>query len=188
MPQDDKSADNSPGKSADSGSSTAAATDRITALTQMLMPSVPRPAAWLGVAGLLPFAALALAAVILGGAVGDLAAAALAGYGAAILSFMGGCRWGFVAAGIGAEESGGSESPMAWWRYGVSVVPALYATAVLLIPDPWRPALLAGGFIGLLVADLGLAVQKGAPDWWPALRWPLSLGAAGCLAIAALLG
>lgn len=163
------------------------AEDRITTLTRMLMPSVPRPAAWLGMAGLLPFAALALASIILGGAVGELADEALAGYGAVILSFMGGCRWGFVAAGVGEAESGGPESPAAWWRYAASVVPALYAWPTLLIADPWRPALLAAGFVALLLADLGLTVQKGAPAWWPSLRWPLSIGAASCLGLAALL-
>ncbi|MEO1776520.1 MAG: DUF3429 domain-containing protein [Pseudomonadota bacterium] len=154
-------------------------------LIARITPGVPAPAAWLGLSGLLPFAALAIASASLSGQIGDLAAAALAGYGAVILSFMGGCRWGFAAAGLG---EGSAEDAIAWWRYAVSVLPALYAWPVMLMIDPWRPALLALGFVALLAADIGLTRTGGAPAWWTALRWPLSLGAAGALLLGAVAG
>ncbi|MEL7140401.1 MAG: DUF3429 domain-containing protein, partial [Pseudomonadota bacterium] len=75
-----------------------------------------------------------------------------------------------------------------WFAYGASVVPSLYAWVVLMVPDPWRMALLALGFLGLLGADYALTARGGAPAWWPALRLPLSLGAAGSLLFAALFG
>ncbi|MEL6766200.1 MAG: DUF3429 domain-containing protein [Pseudomonadota bacterium] len=148
-----------------------------------LMPGVPAPAGWLGLSGLLPFFTGALAVAVLSDAPQLLAAQLLAGYGAVILSFMGGCRWGFAAAGMGAAHGNGP-----WFAYAASVVPSLYAWVVLVLPDPWRMALLALGFLGLLGADYALAARGGAPAWWPALRLPLSLGAAGSLLFAALLG
>jgi Protein of unknown function (DUF3429) len=54
-----------------------------------LLPDVPSPAALLGLAGLLPFAATALLSLPPGPA-GDWAGFALLAYGAVILSFLGG--------------------------------------------------------------------------------------------------
>ncbi|MEO1531602.1 MAG: DUF3429 domain-containing protein [Pseudomonadota bacterium] len=145
-----------------------------------LMPGVPAAAGWLGLAGLLPFFAGVLAVAMLGDRPQGLAAQLLAGYGAVILSFMGGCRWGFAAAGMEPVSA-----PSPWFAYAASVVPSLYAWVVLVLPDPWRMALLALGFLGLLGADYALTARGGAPAWWPALRLPLSLGAAGSLLLAA---
>ncbi|MEM9763289.1 MAG: DUF3429 domain-containing protein [Pseudomonadota bacterium] len=148
-----------------------------------LMPGVPAAAGWLGLAGLLPFFACALAVAMLSEAPQSVATQLLAAYGAVILSFMGGCRWGLAAAGLGPD---GGLSP--WFAYTASVVPSLYAWVVLVLPDPWRMALLALGFLGLLGADYALTARGGAPTWWPALRLPLSLGASASLLLAALLG
>ncbi|MEM9782260.1 MAG: DUF3429 domain-containing protein [Pseudomonadota bacterium] len=146
-----------------------------------LMPGVPAAAGWLGLSGLIPFLALALLLIFDLGP-GDRLAGLLASYGAVILSFMGGCRWGFAAAGAGAPP--GSET--AAIRYAISVLPALWAWPVLALDDPWRLGLLALGFLGLLAADVALVRDGGAPEWWPAMRWPLTLGAAGALLAAAL--
>jgi len=139
---------------------------------------VPPAAAWLGAAGLLPFAALALAILAGPGQHAELAREGLAGYGAVILSFMGGCRWGFAAAGLG-------EGP-GWAGLGLSVIPALFAWPVLYLADPERLVLLAAGFALLLVADILLTRRGGAPAWWPRLRWPLSAGAVAALLAGAL--
>ncbi|MEO0822672.1 MAG: DUF3429 domain-containing protein [Pseudomonadota bacterium] len=156
------------------------------------MEGVPSGAKWLGLAGLLPFAAAALGAVALAPEAGGThAEQALLAYGALILSFMGGCRWGFAAAGMGDEDC----ARQATLRYAVSVLPALYAWPLLALPagadggvSGMRLGLLALGFLALLAADLALVRAQGAPAWWPALRWPLSLGAAGALLVAALFG
>jgi len=140
-------------------------------------PRIPRPALWYGMAGLLPFLALALAVWLAPPTLGGLARHGIAAYGAVILSFMGGCRWGFAAAGLGTGPD--------WGALGLSVMPALFAWAVLFVPDPGRLVLLAVGFAALLVADLSLTRRGGAPGWWPALRWPLTAGAVSALLVAA---
>ena len=134
--------------------------------------TVPRPAQLLGFAGLIPFVGLAA----ITWTTADQAAWAsplLTGYGVVILSFMGGCRWGLAAAGMG---EGATVKALA-----ISVVPALYAWIVALLPDAQAQGLLAVGLLVLLAADLQLTRTRGAPRWWPSLRWPLSLGAAGSL-------
>lgn len=137
---------------------------------------VPLPAAILGGAGVLPFAALA-ATVWLAPTLRELALAGIASYGAVILSFMGGCRWGFAAAGLGPGPG--------WSALTLSVLPALYAWPLLFAADPQRTALLAVGFLGLYAADVSLTRRGGAPAWWPRLRLPLTAGAAGSLLVAA---
>ncbi|MEL6265969.1 MAG: DUF3429 domain-containing protein [Pseudomonadota bacterium] len=144
------------------------------------MADVPRAAKWMGLAGLIPFIGLALAVAT---GAGPAASSLLAGYAAVILSFMGGCRWGFAAAGLGRHCD-----EQEWLRYAIAVMPALYAWPVLAMADPLRPALMALGFLALLGADVVLTRQGGAPTWWPSLRWPLSLGAAASLGLAALAG
>lgn len=142
---------------------------------------VPQPAWILGLAGLIPFG-LGTALVWAGKAglavwpsqTGALAA--LAAYGAVILSFMGGCRWGFAAL----------EPRPDWGRLGLSVLPALVGWAALLAGGRLSLGLLAAGFVALLAADLALTRAGGAPAWWPRLRWPLTLGAVASLSLAAV--
>lgn len=62
-----------------------------------LLPGVPPAAAALGLAGVLPFAATALASLA-AAPWGDLALLALLAYGAVILSFLGGIEWGLASA------------------------------------------------------------------------------------------
>lgn len=149
----------------------------MTDLSRRLMPAVPAAARWLGLAGLVPFAGLAGLVWALDDPLVGQATEALVGYGAAILSFMGGCRWGLAAAGL-------AEGP-SLRLLGASVVPALYAWAAAALPAALALVALGVGLIGLLAADLALTRVGGAPPWWPALRWPLSLGAAASLAVAA---
>jgi len=139
---------------------------------------VPRPALWLGLAGLIPFAALAIAVHLAPAPWAAEARGSLAIYGAVILSFMGGCRWGFAAAGLGEGAT--------WWRLSVSVIPALLAWAALSVGE--TAALWAGamGMAALFAADVALTGAWGAPVWWPALRLPLSAGAAAALLAGAL--
>lgn len=139
---------------------------------------VPRAALWLGAAGVLPFAVLALAVWLVPDAWRPLADQMLMGYGVAILSFMGGCRWGFAATGMGQGAT--------WWNLSVSVLPALYAWAVAGLLQDMALPLLALGFLALLWADVTLTRQGGAPLWWPRLRVPLTLGAVVSLGVGSL--
>jgi hypothetical protein len=137
--------------------------------------AAPKPARQLGLAGLIPFAVFALAAVFAPALWADPARAILANYGAVILSFMGGCRWGFAAAGLG---EGPAMRPLA-----LSVAPSLWAWVALSAQPPFDMLMLAAGFAALLGSDIALTKIGGAPAWWPGLRWPLTLGAAAaCLA------
>ena len=76
-------------------------------------------------------------------------------YGAVILGFMGGCRWGFAASGMG-EGAG-------WWPLSVSVAPALLAAAALIIGDVEALWILALGLVALFAADISLTRAGGAP-------------------------
>ena len=114
--------------------------------------TVPKAAWQLGLAGLLPFGALALGVFL--GIEG--AQSGLLNYGALILSFMGGCRWGFAAAGLGQGATFG--------LLGVSVLPALYAWCALLLPFGPAALALSVGFLALYVADRALThVGRGCP-------------------------
>ncbi|MEM6934041.1 MAG: DUF3429 domain-containing protein [Pseudomonadota bacterium] len=146
----------------------------MTGLLDRVMPGVPKAAALLGLSGLIPFGAGGLIHLIY--VETEVIRSLTLGYGVAILSFMGGCRWGLAAAGMG---QGPSFLPLVF-----SVIPCLYAWAVSELPGYWAYFALAFGFAVLLAADLRLTADRGAPDWWPALRWPLSVGAVISLLIA----
>lgn len=143
----------------------------------MTLGAPPLPL-WLGLSGLLPFWGLALAQASglgFGWPAGTMANA-LALYGATILSFLGGIRWG-VAMG----DAGGR--PRA---YALSVLPQLAGWATLALPDPWRLAGLAVLILILGPLDRRLVRRGLAPPWFGDLRVVLSIGAGAALFLAAL--
>lgn len=133
---------------------------------------IPGPVLGYGVAGILPFWGLATAALVFG----DWRAAALAGlaaYGALILSFLGGARWGI-------------EAMRAAPRLGVvtlAMVPTLAGWGLVMMPAAMRAAQLAGLAL-LLAVHLAWDLRAvGLPGWYPRLRAVLTAGAmAGLLA------
>jgi hypothetical protein len=135
-----------------------------------MMKNVPAAARQLGLAGLIPFVGLALLAHL---APGSGARDWLAGYGGAILAFMGGCRWGFAAAGLG-------EGPSVK-LLGLAVIPSLWAWISLMLPPPFEKEMLALGLVLLYGADVALKMDGGTPEWWLRLRLPLTLIAAASL-------
>lgn len=144
------------------------------------MSTVPIPSAakLLGYAGLVPFFGLALTKAFGPEVWADQAGPLLVGYGAVILSFMGGCQWGFAAAGLG-------DGPTVA-RLGTSVAPALYAWIVAaLLPVDQACLALMVGIVMIMSLDLRLARENGTPPWWLALRFPLTAGAAIALALGA---
>lgn len=138
--------------------------------------SIPRPAAWLGAAGLIPFIGLATLVHLAEPAGAALAGRALGLYGALILSFMGGAQWGLaVAAGERRLRP-----------YAASVVPSLLAWVLLALPQTQGLLGLALGLALLMVYDLWTVRQGEAPAWYGRLRWRLTAVAALSLVVASL--
>lgn len=112
-------------------------------MTHSTDASLPRGMLALGWSGLLPFA-LALLTACLRPEWKGLAAAVFVSYGAVILSFLGGARWGHAL--------GRDVTP---WRYVEAVLPSLLGfSALLLVHTTWMAlSLLAIGFGVWLVID-----------------------------------
>jgi hypothetical protein len=146
----------------------------------MTIPSTTRPCRLLGYAGLLPFAAAAAAALLGPPMWRNIALSALAGYGAVILSFLGAVHWGLA---LGAPPE---EARAAWPRLAFGVLPALVGWSALLAPI--RPSLLvlAAAILATAAVESAAARRGLLPRSYLALRWPLSLGAVGCLLVGAL--
>jgi hypothetical protein len=137
---------------------------------------VPAAAAWLGGLGVIPFLGLAFATPFAGDMLRYDLEFALFTYGAVILSFLGGIRWG-LAINPSRADAGGL-----WRSLGLSVTPSLIAWAALLLPRQLGWLLLAVSFVAMLLVDVMASRAGQAPVWYPRLRWPLT-----CAAVAALL-
>lgn len=127
----------------------------------------PKPALILGFAGLIPFVAPSLFMAVTESYCSDLAFAQLT-YGAAILSFLGGARWGFAL-----PES--SPAKPDWINLANSVVPSLLAWVAVLMGDSIVAAvtMVAMGLGVSLHYDLSLLPTY--PSWFKALRFVLSI-------------
>ncbi|MDX2277469.1 MAG: DUF3429 domain-containing protein [Hyphomonadaceae bacterium] len=141
---------------------------------------MPYAALILGYLGLIPFVGLAAAVIAGPASLGPSAAFALLAYGATILSFLGGVHWGLAIAASALPPSQRA------WVLTVSVIPQLLGWSALLAPSPFGFALMAMGLVGVLAIDAGAARAKLAPNWFMALRWPLSCAAAAALIVTAL--
>jgi hypothetical protein len=162
---------------------------------------IPIPALVLGIAGLIPFigcAALAclpeLGSTMLGSspfsrsggaissnAIQQKAVFALGAYGAIILSFLGGVRWGNLLSS--------KTHIRRWGPLLLSVLPSLIAWPALLLPAAWTLSVLAAGFVLQYAYDVEGVRQKILPIWFGKLRTILTTGAtisllAGLIAIA----
>jgi hypothetical protein len=138
---------------------------------------LPRLALWLGLAGLLPFLGTALAAQLGPDSLRPAALAALLGYGAVILSFLGAVHWGFaLRAAPGSAEA--AATPL---RLVFGVTPSLIAWVALLLPVAPGLALLAAAVLGTAACETALAARGLVGAGYLRLRWGLSAGAATCL-------
>ncbi len=127
-----------------------------------------------GVLGWIPFLAPPLAGWLLPD-LGPLALEVLSLYGALILSFLGGARWGFAVA---APEP----SPR---TVSLAMLPTLAGLVLLLLPAAPR---LLGLSLALAVHWLWDISGTGLPPWYGRLRTILTAGAvAGLLAGTAVL-
>jgi hypothetical protein len=147
-------------------------------LSEARPPAMPLA---LGVAGLIPFVVLALATrldltlPLIGDP--DAARSALTVYAIAILSFLGGVRWG-VAIGYEDQAKAGRD-------YVLAVIPALIGWAAFGLDEPRELWTLCIAFVALGLLDYGLACRTVAPEWYGRLRLALTAIAALALGIAA---
>ncbi|XP_028284189.1 transmembrane protein 69-like [Parambassis ranga] len=131
------------------------------------LTEAPKPALYLGFSGLIPFLSAPLLMAATQSFYPELAYAQMV-YGASIVSFLGGARWGF------AIPSGSPAQPD-WMNLGNSVVPSLLAWLALLCRDN-----IAEGAL-VVVMGLGLSLHydltllPGYPAWFKAMRTVLTL-------------
>ncbi|KAK1165088.1 transmembrane protein 69-like [Acipenser oxyrinchus oxyrinchus] len=127
----------------------------------------PKPALYLGFSGLIPFICAPLLMAVTEVYYPDVAFAQVA-YGASILSFLGGARWGFAL-------PEGSPAKPDWLNLANSVVPSLFAWVALLFRDSITESSVMV-IMGLGIAlHYDLALLPGYPSWFKALRTILTL-------------
>ena len=123
----------------------------------------PQPALVYGAAGLVPFVFPPLAILLNGAFLPNLAFVQLA-YGASILSFLGGIKWGFAIPDNGHQK-------LSWDNLGQSVSLSLVAFGSLILP-PWVGTIaLMGGLGASTYIDI---TSPGYPQWFKAMRLCLS--------------
>ena len=150
------------------------------------MTQIPRPALWLGLAGLIPFfwgvaglhskALDDISTVIFGPDPRLNGAGLVLSYGIVILSFMSGVLWGFAT----------RVTTQAGLYYTLSALPALWAQFFVSNSGLQSLVLLAMGYLALLALDWVFATKGLTPAWWMRLRILLTTGVLASIALAAL--
>lgn len=132
--------------------------------------TIPQPALILGLAGLIPFIAAAIATLLPDTSVfSTLATPALGAYGAVILSFLGGVKWGVLL-----NDQAGLKI---WGPLFLSVVPSIIAWAALLLPAMAMLALLVAAMALQYFLDKKSVQNQKLPQWYGRLRTILTTGA-----------
>jgi hypothetical protein len=142
---------------------------------------VPQAPLWLGIAGVVPFLIGGLIAAI--GAIGDTASVAgisaawalkaQIGYGAVILSFLGGVRWGLAL----PHRSPDRQAQL----LAFSVVPSLIGWVALFPAPGYGLTLLIVAFAAQGAWDALDSGRAGMPKWYGTLRVWLTLAVTGIL-------
>ena len=143
--------------------------------------AIPPPALVLGVGGLIPFVATAITVCLpatITELLGNKTSVAdtqhytilvLGAYGAVILSFLGGIRWGKLLNDKSRIKH--------WGPLALSVAPSLVAWFALLLAPLWMLSVLTAGFVLQYAIDIE-AVNRGLlPAWYGRLRTILTTGA-----------
>ncbi|KAM9844683.1 transmembrane protein 69-like [Aulostomus maculatus] len=136
-------------------------------LSLRAITQAPKPAMYLGFCGLIPFLSSPLLMAVTQSFYPEVAYAQLV-YGASIVSFLGGARWGFAIPDRSPAQPD-------WMNLGNSVVPSLLAWLALLCRDNF--------VVGALVVIMGLALSlcydlvmlPGYPAWFKAMRTVLTV-------------
>lgn len=133
----------------------------------------PKPALYLGFATLIPFVSVPLLMAIQKVSYPELVFAQIA-YGASVVSFLGGIRWGFAL-------PEGSPAKPDWINLANSIVPSVIAWIAMLLKDDLTQA---GTMVimGLGIAlHYDLALLPTYPSWFKALRTIITIVAASSL-------
>ena len=130
------------------------------------MPRIPRSVLVYGLLGLIPFLAPPLVALVTPAHAGILGLVALV-YGALILSFLGGARWGQEVA---------RPQPRAV-VITLAMLPTLAGFGLLLATNLDRPRQLLALAALLALHFFWDAASAGLPGWYPRLRLMLTAGA-----------
>ena len=138
---------------------------------------IPLPALILGGAGLIPFLVPTLVALTPAleswrqiGVMFTLT------YGAVILSFMAGIRWGTSMLVFQQDKMQLTKG------LSLSVIPALLAYFLLIFPATiWAPLALALLHILQAASDIRASQKGELPAWYASLRFGLTFGASACL-------
>ncbi len=131
----------------------------------------PASAILLGAAGVLPFLALALAALSRADPQAAQWLAWLVGYGAVILSFLGAVHWGFVLGAEAPERPG--------LRLSLGVVPALLGWLALWLDGAGLGSLAIGlliaSFLAVAVTERSFYIHGWLPRGYLWLRYLLTI-------------
>lgn len=144
--------------------------------------TAPPVAVLLGALGVIPFVALAPPVVkhiawLLPYAVSERSDLFQVGYGVAIASFLGGVHWGAALSSPLTAAAGPVAARMAAERFTWGVVPGLLAWPLVAMEPAPASAMLALLMPALYLADRRFARRGLLPQWYMALRGPLTLGA-----------
>jgi hypothetical protein len=143
--------------------------------------TAPPPALILGVSGLIPFAASSAVIFLHIEPWETFAWAALRGYGAIILSFLGAVHWGLEVGRVSSEQT---DYKAMWRTLGWGVTPALIAWVTLLMPRELGTILLTAGFTAQHWADERAFNTGRLRFWYIRLRRLLTAGVILCLFLA----
>ncbi|XP_066519256.1 transmembrane protein 69 isoform X2 [Hoplias malabaricus] len=126
------------------------------------LKKAPKPALYLGFSGLIPFVSAPLFMAITEAYLPEIAFAQVA-YGASIVSFLGGARWGFAL-------PEGSPAKPDWLNLANSIVPSLLAWLALIFSNNITQACMIV-ILGLGISlHYDLALLPTYPSWFKALR------------------
>ncbi|XP_058258040.1 transmembrane protein 69 [Hemibagrus wyckioides] len=131
-----------------------------------VLKSAPKPALYLGFSGLLPFVSAPLLMAVTETYIPELAYAQVV-YGASIVSFLGGARWGFAL-------PEGSPAKPDWLNLANSVVPSIIAWVALLFShNIVQSSMMVIMGLGISL-HYDLALLPTYPSWFKAMRMILT--------------
>ena len=129
----------------------------------------------LAYAGLTPFVGLAVLLWLIHPDLHPFVALAMAGYGASIVSFLGGIHWGIGFRNVSRMHN----APL--FNFGWGVVPSLLAWVAITMPAYAGLPLLAAILFLCYAVDRKTYPEAGIGEWLP-MRWHLTVVAAlSCL-------